>query len=163
MSNVTLIAAISRNGGLGKAGQLLFRLPEDMAFFKAQTLGKVVLMGRQTYESLPPRFRPLPGRINVVLTTNQGYQAPGAVVVHTVAEALAAANGQQLMVAGGAQIYNLLLPFANQLLLTEIDAEADADAFFPAFNLTEWKKTVLSQGKAADTTYTFVQYERQKG
>lgn len=134
MTELVLIAAMGRKRELGANNQLLWHIPEDMAHFKALTLGKPVLMGRKTWDSLPPRFRPLPGRRNLVLT--RGAPLAGAETVRSLDEALQLCAGEpELWVIGGAEVYALALPRATRLELTEVDAAyCNADTFFPALS-----------------------------
>lgn len=139
MPKLHLIAAVTRDGGIGRDNGLLVRLPEDLQRFKRLTLGHPVIMGRLTWESLPPAFRPLPGRLNIVVTRQQGYVAERATVVHSLPEALTAAgDADDAFVIGGAQVYAEALPLADQLDLTEIDATFPADAFFPDWDRRAW-------------------------
>lgn len=144
MTALVLVAAHGRTLELGANKQLLWHLPEDLAHFKALTLGKPVLMGRKTWESLPPRFRPLPGRRNLVLT--RGAALAGAETVRSLDEALAlCASEPELCVIGGAEVYAQALPRAARLELTEIDAEfPQADCFFPPYprpaSLPPWQR-----------------------
>lgn len=134
---ITLIAAMDRNNAIGADNKLLWHLPADMAFFKKMTTGKTVLMGRKTYESLG---RPLPNRRNIVLTRQHGLEIEGCEVVHDMKEVLERFRGEELMVIGGAEIYELALPYADQLLLTEVEANMEgSDAFFPKFDKSEWR------------------------
>jgi dihydrofolate reductase len=149
-----LVAAIGRRGEIGRDGGLLFRLKSDMAHFRALTSGKPVLMGRRTWDSLPRR--PLPGRPNLVVTRNAGLAAPGASVWSHVATAIAAARAmaagsgaEEVCVIGGADIYAACLPFATHLSLTEVEAQAEADAFFPAFDRAQWRE-VSARAVSAD-------------
>lgn len=133
---LVLIAAMARNGVIGGANRLPWQLPEDMQFFKSATLGHAVIMGRKTWESLPPRFRPLPGRRNIVLTRDAGFAAAGAECAASLPDAIARLGGEPLaFVIGGAQVYALALPLAQQLWLTEIERDFDGDARFP-----EWPR-----------------------
>ena len=134
MSLLTLIAGVARGGAIGRGNELLFRLPEDMAHFKALTLGHSVIMGRKTWDSIPARFRPLVGRRNLVLSRQAGLNLEGAEVFASLQAALAScADESEVFVMGGAEIYALALPLADRLELTEFEAEAEAaDAFFPA-------------------------------
>lgn len=126
---IAFVVAHDRDRLIGRDGGLPWRLPDDMRWFREQTLGKPVVMGRKTYESLPPRFRPLPDRHNIILTRDPAYRAPGATVVHSVEEALAAAGDvDEIIIAGGAEIYRLFLPWVDRLYLTEVDAAADVHA-----------------------------------
>lgn len=134
---ISLIVAMDRNRAIGRDGGIPWRLSADMQFFKSVTMGKPIIMGRKTWESLG---RPLPGRHNIVITRNQAYQAEGATVTHSVEEALEAAAGDdEVMVIGGAAIYRLFLPLAQQLYLTRVDAEvSDADTWFPELDESDW-------------------------
>ncbi len=132
---------MDHNRLIGVDGGLPWRLPEDMKHFRRVTMGKPVLMGRVTYESIPPRFRPLPGRTNIVLTRQDSFEAPSCVVVNSLEEALAAAAGEpELMVIGGAQLYEQLLPQAQRLYLTLVDGEFSGDAYFPELDLSQWRE-----------------------
>ena len=136
-----LIYARARNGVIGKDNRLPWHLPEDLAHFKRQTLGAPVIMGRLTWDSLPPRFRPLPGRINVVITRQTGWQAEGAQVAHSLEQALA---------------------LARRVLVTEIDADVEGDAHMPALG-AEWQETAREAHVSADGLgYAFVTYERKR-
>jgi dihydrofolate reductase len=159
---LTLIAAVARNGAIGKNNGLLWRLPEDMQRFKALTVGHTVLMGRKTWESLPPKFRPLPERHNIVVSRNGGYHLSDATVAHSLDEAIAAAGDGQVFVIGGAEIYNQVLTLADRLELTEVDDAPAGDAFFPAVNKQLWQETARQPRPATTTTpaYDFVTYER---
>ncbi len=150
---ISLVVAMAQNGVIGANGRIPWHLPDDLKWFRKVTMGKPVLMGRKTYESIPPRFRPLPGRQNIVLTRQPDYEAPGAQVVHSVADALrAAAGAPELMVAGGAELYRLLLPQADRLFLTLIAADFVGDAFFPAYDAAEWVEQ-WRQEHAADARH----------
>lgn len=157
-----VIAAVARNGAIGKDSRLPWRLPEDMARFKALTLGQAVIMGRKTWESLPARFRPLPGRQNIVVTRQRDYRAEGAIVAHTLDEALAQVDrGRAACVIGGGEMYALALPRATRLELTEIDADFAADAFFPSFDRGQWREAARESHRAENgLAYAFVRYER---
>lgn len=165
MSELVLIAAVAKNGVIGKDNALPWQLPEDLKHFKALTTGHVVIMGRKTWESLPERFRPLPGRLNIVVTRNADYAAPGATVVHSLAEALTFGVGKtapiSLFVIGGAELYAHALPLAQRLELTEIDAEYPGDVRFPDLDRAHWHETQRESGvSAAGLRYAFVRYER---
>jgi dihydrofolate reductase len=134
---IGLIWAQSRNGVIGRDGELPWRIPEDMAHFRALTDGATVVMGRRTWESLPPKFRPLPGRQNVVLSRDRGYDAPGAQVVATLAPALALANGE-CWVIGGAAVYREALAHADRLVITDVDGDYDGDVKAPEIG-AEWQ------------------------
>ena len=133
---VSLIVAMAQNGVIGRGNSLPWHLPEDLKRFKATTMGKPMLMGRKTCESIG---RALPGRLNLVLTRDPRWSAPGVSVVHSVEEALArAGEAEELMVIGGAEIYRLVMPFARRIYLTHVQADVPGDTFFPAFDPTQW-------------------------
>ena len=134
-----LIYARARNGVIGKNNTLPWRLPEDLAHFKATTMGQPVIMGRKTWDSLPPKFRPLPGRLNIVVTRNRDWHAEGAQVAHSVQEALALCSSSTPWVIGGAELYTLALPLAERVVVTEIDADFEGDAFAPPLG-PEWRE-----------------------
>ncbi|MBT0962008.1 dihydrofolate reductase [Denitromonas iodatirespirans] len=158
---IVLIAAVARNGAIGKDNALPWRLKADLAHFKRTTLGHPVVMGRKTWESLG---RPLPGRQNIVISRDPAYVAPGACVAGDLAAAIAACpDDARLFVIGGAQIYALALPQADRLVLTEVDADVDGDAFFPAFDRSAFEETSrLHQPQDADNDHAadFVDYRR---
>ncbi|AEG45268.1 dihydrofolate reductase [Isoptericola variabilis] len=127
---------------IGAGGQIPWRIPEDFAHFRRTTTGHPVVMGRLTWESLPPRFRPLPGRTNVVVTRQADWTAEGAVVAPSLEEGLAAAGyapggAQEVWVIGGAQVYAQALPLADTCVVTEVDLEVEGDAFAPVLGL-DW-------------------------
>jgi dihydrofolate reductase len=127
-----LIYAQSRNGVIGRGGVLPWHLPEDLAHFRRTTLGAPVIMGRRTWESLPPRFRPLPGRKNVVITRDAQWQAAGAHRAASLDEAIAAcADAETAWITGGAEIFKLAMPRADLAVITEIGADYDGDTFAP--------------------------------
>lgn len=130
---LTLVAAVARDGAIGRDNALLWHLPEDLARFKALTLGKPVVMGRRTWDSLPARFRPLPGRRNLVVSRSVRELA-GAEVFASLDAALAACTEAEVCVIGGAELYALALPRADRLALTEVDAAyPEADRHFPTW------------------------------
>ncbi|RJO76434.1 dihydrofolate reductase [Nocardia panacis] len=137
MRTVGLIWAQTPAGVIGFENTIPWRVPEDMAHFKEVTLGHPVVMGRRTWDSLPPRFRPLVGRRNIVVTRQADWSADGAERAGSLAEALALA-GDTAWVAGGGEIYAAAMPFATELLVTEVDAQLDGDAFAPAIG-PEWQ------------------------
>lgn len=161
---LTVIAAVARNGVIGIDNALPWRLPEDLQHFKALTLGHAVIMGRKTWESLPPKFRPLPGRHNIVVTRDAHYRADGASVAHSLDEAvMVAASGDVTpFVIGGAELYRQALPLAGRLELTEIAADFAGDARFPEFDRAAWREVARESGHAAaGFDYAFVSYERR--
>jgi dihydrofolate reductase len=158
--SVSLVAAIARNGVIGRDNGLAWHLSSDLKRFKALTMGKPMLMGRRTWDSIG---RPLPGRRTLVLTRDRGFRAAGAETVHDWAAALAAAAGPELMVVGGAEIYALALPAADRLHLTEVDAEPDGDVRFPDFDRTRFRETFRAGHPAGPRdahAFAFVDWER---
>ncbi|MBP8897558.1 MAG: dihydrofolate reductase [Sulfuritalea sp.] len=158
---LTVIAAVARNGVIGKDNRLPWHLPADLKHFKALTTGHTVIMGRKTWESLPERFRPLPGRQNIVVTRNAGYRAEGAAVVASLPAAVAAAQGDEAFIIGGAELYAAALPLGDRLQLTEIDAAFEGDTHFPAIDARTWRETARETHQdGAGFAYAFVTYER---
>jgi dihydrofolate reductase len=159
---ITLVAAVAEGGGIGLRNQLLFTDKADQQHFRAVTLGKPVLMGRKTWLSLPERFRPLPGRRNVVLTRDASFTAPGAETASSLDAALQLlAGAAEVCVLGGAEVYAQTLPRADELLLTHIGKRLEADAFFPAFDATRFVPVQRREVVAADgTPLAFVSYQR---
>ena len=164
MTVLSLIAAVDAQGGIGLNNRLLVHLPEDLAHFKRNTLGCPVLMGRLTWESLPPAFRPLPGRRNLVLSRKAGFSAPGAEVVNSLEQALhRLSEAPKAFVIGGAQLYALALPLAQELVLTEIEAHFPADAHFPAWNRQDFEETSRTRPQGpSPVPYSFVTYRRRQ-
>jgi dihydrofolate reductase len=158
---LTIIAALDRNGAIGRGGELLWHEREDQKHFRAVTMGSPVIMGRKTWDSLPAKFKPLPGRRNIVVTRNPAWGAEGAEAVASLAAALAlAAGAAKVFVIGGGQLYAAAMPLAHELVLTEIDAAFDgADTFFPSLasaNLVETAREAHTS--ASGTAYAFVTY-----
>lgn len=156
--SVSMIAAVGKNLELGKNNNLIWHFKEDMKFFKDTTIGHTVVMGRKTFESLP---KALPGRKNIVITSNADYQAQGATVVTSVEEALQIADNEEVFVIGGGKIYAEFLPYADKLFLTEIDAEcADADTYFPQFNKSEYIKEIINYYDIDGVEFYHVVYKK---
>ncbi len=160
--DVTLIACVARDGGIGFQNRLLWHHSEDMQRFRLHTVGHTVVMGRCTWESLPPSFKPLPQRDNMVLSRNPVYSAPGARVVASISEALnLVRSGSEFFVIGGGQLYTEMLPMATKLVLTEVDAVFAADAFFPAWNRSEFEVAEREPHRDANgVAFDFVTYRR---
>ncbi len=140
---ISMIAAIGQNREIGKDNDLIWHLPDDMRFFKDTTKNKVVIMGRKNFESLPPKWKPLPNRINLIISRNPDYDAMGCEVFTSLEESLERAQKltqDEIFIIGGGQIYELGLPYANKMYLTEIHESFDADAFFPAWDESIWKE-----------------------
>jgi len=158
MSEVVIIAAVAKNRVIGKDNRLIWNIPEDMARFKALTAGHTVIMGRKTWESLPPRFRPLPGRRNIVVSRQDNYAAPGAEVTDSLENSLKlAATAPTVFVIGGEQIYGQAMALADRLEITEVDLEPEGDAWFPEISPAVWKPAARSEGSG----YAFVSYRKQ--
>ena len=160
---INLIFARARNGVIGKDNQLPWHLPEDLAHFKRTTLGQPVIMGRKTWDSLPPKFRPLPGRTNLVVTRQADWQAAGATVAHSLAQAQALCDpAQEVWVIGGAEIYAQSLPYARKAVITDIDLTVEGgDAFAPQFG-PQWQETSREDHVAAQgLRYSFITLERK--
>ena len=160
---LALIAAHARDRVIGIDNRMPWHLPEDMKFFRETTRGKPVIMGRKTWESLPDAFRPLPGRVNIVVSRNAAYPAVGATVVGSLPDALTAAgNADIVFVMGGAELYRQALPIADRLYLTEIDADFTGDAFFPELAKDDWREAQRNpQVAASGLKFAFVTYERR--
>ena len=141
-ATITLLVAVAENGVIGRAGQLPWHLPADLKRFKSLTMGKPMLMGRRTFESIG---RPLPGRTSLVLTHSARWAAPpGAILVHSVDEALAEARNRgaaELAVIGGAEVFRLALPLARRIDLTRVHAQVSGDVYFPPLDPREWRET----------------------
>lgn len=164
MPSLTLIAAVAANGVIGKDNRLPWHLPEDLGHFKTLTTGHAVIMGRKTWDSLPAKFRPLPNRLNVVVTRDSAFRAdPPAVVVHSLPAALETAGSRDTFVIGGAEIYALALPLADRLELTEVDIAPDGDARFPEFDRSAWQETARARHRSTSgLDFAFVTYQRIK-
>lgn len=160
--SVTIIAAIGKDTrALGKNGDLLWHLPEDMKRFKELTTGHTVIMGRKTWESLPEKFRPLPNRTNIVITRDSSYVVTGATIAHSLPEAIEKARAiehAEIFIIGGAQIYAEALPLANRLYLTLVDSEVQGDVFFPDYS--EFTKELFREEHIGNPSHTFITFER---
>jgi dihydrofolate reductase len=147
---VSLVVAMARNRVIGRNGQMPWRLPEDLAYFKRVTMGHPIVMGRKTYESIG---RPLPGRLNIVVSRNAAFDAPGCRVVPSMEEAYrAAGDADEVSVIGGTSIFDAALPRADVIHLTEVDAEVPGDTWFPAFDRREWQEHEVAR-QAADARH----------
>ena len=163
MSRVSLVVAVSRNGVIGRDGGLPWHLSSDLKLFKAITLGKPIIMGRKTWESLPRK--PLPGRVNIVITRKAGFAGEGAVVVHTVEQALAAAGDvEEVAIIGGGEIYNLFMPIADRIYRTDVDLDVEGDTLFPALPASDWAETsaeAFPQGPNDNASFTLRVFDRK--
>ncbi len=137
--HIVLIAAMTLNRVIGRGGDLPWRTPEELAWFKSQTIGHTVIMGRKTWESLPRKSRPLPTRWNIVVTSQRDYQADGAIVAHSLDEALDMVQpGTSVFVIGGASLYEQALPMADAVLISLVNQLAEGDTYFPKLEDGEW-------------------------
>lgn len=165
---VSMIAAVGRNGAIGADGKLPWRLPTDFAFYKATTMGKPLIAGRKTFESIG---KPLPGRTNIVVTRQKGYAPDGVVVVRSIEEALerardvAASDGvDEVFINGGGELYRQAMPVADRLYITHVDAAPDGDTFFPEIDPSVWAGRVLPDlvpGERDSAGFIVKVYERR--
>lgn len=160
--NLSVIAALADNRVIGVDNRLPWRLPADLQHFKRLTMGKPMIMGRRTWESLPGL---LPGRPHLVVTRDPAYRAEGAQVVHSLQAAFAAcADAQELMLVGGADLYGQAIPLATRLYLTYVHASPAGDAFFPAFDPAQWRELAREEGVQDEKNaipHTFVTLQRR--
>ena len=159
---ISVIVAMSTNRVIGLNNALPWRLSADLKRFKQLTMGHCVLMGRKTYESIG---RPLPGRTIIVLTHQEDFAPPSVLVAHSLDQALAMAIGDELFIAGGEQIYQQTLPLADRLYLTLIDGEFAGDAYFPAYDESNWQLVSEERHEPTDAnpySYRFLVYERKQ-
>ncbi len=165
MSGITMIVAMDKNNVIGKNGDIPWsgRLRGDMRHFKIYTMGKTVVMGRKTYDSIPEKFKPLVGRNNLVLTRDKVWSSHGCTVVHDIEEIFAISATEEICVMGGAEIYRLFLPFANKIILTIVNTCVEnGDTFFPDIE-SGWNRRVLSEQKADDRnqhSFTIFEFTR---
>ncbi len=160
--SISIIAAMAENRAIGMDNKLPWRLPADLRHFKALTVGKPIIMGRKTWESLPGL---LPDRPHIVVTANQQYAAEGCTVVHSIEQAIEAAGDvPEAMIVGGGAFYEQMLPMADRLHLTLVHTEVEGDAFFPEYDPAEWKETSREHCLADEKNpfdYTFITLERE--
>jgi dihydrofolate reductase len=158
-TRIYLVAAVAKNGIIGKCGKLPWHLPEDLQHFKKLTLGHPILMGRRTWESLG---KPLPGRENIVISRQAGFEAPGASVARSVEGAIALCVGEPVaFVIGGADLYAATLPLADGLVLTELDRDYDGDTRFPDWDRKAWRVSQKETHTSREgVRFDFVLYER---
>jgi dihydrofolate reductase len=157
---ISLVVARAANGTIGLSGELPWQLPSDMRHFRELTTGHTVLMGRKTFESLPPRYRPLPGRRNLVLSSSAELELAGAEVFHDLPSALDACE-HECFVIGGAIVYGETLPVAERVYATEIERDFDGDAIFPRLPTSEWRRTEHGERIVEnELAFSFDLYER---
>ena len=163
---LSLIVALAQNGVIGRNNKLPWYLPEDLKYFKRVSMGKPLIMGRKTFESLG---KPLPGRPHIIITRDESYRYEGCHVAHSLKAALTRAEnlllidgGDEALVIGGAEIYALTLPDIDRMYMTEVHGEVDGDAFFPSYDKQAWKEVLredFSAEKPDSYAYSFVVYE----
>lgn len=164
---ISIIAAVAKNGVIGKSNDLPWKLPDDMKYFMETTSGHHVIMGRKNYESLPPKYRPLPNRTNLVITHQKNFRADGCKVIHELNDGIELAGQNQekeLFIIGGAEIYQLALKQTDRLYLTEIDADVSGDTYFPSWNKNEWTEVSRKHHPADQKhnySFDFVIYKRK--
>ncbi len=156
---ITLVAAIAKNNCIGKNGELPWNIPEDMKRMRAITLGKVLIMGRRTWESIPANRRPLPNRTNVVITSDTTYTLPNGVEKYSnVSEAIAAHAQEEIVGFGGERIFTEMMPMADVLEITHVDQTVDGDAFFPVIDPSIWKEVWREDHEG----FSFVRYTKSQ-
>ena len=161
MTRIHMIFARAANGVIGRDNTIPWRLPEDMAHFKRLTTGWPVIMGRKTWDSLPPKFRPLPGRANIVITRQPGWKEAGAETAASLADALAlCAVSEEVWIIGGAQIYAQAMPLAGRIEVTEIAENFEGDAYAPPLG-PEWRETAREDHvSATGMKFSFITYQK---
>lgn len=160
MAHLTLVVAIDANNGIGIDNQLPWHLPEDLAHFKRVTLGRPIVMGRKTFDSIG---RALPGRRNIVVTRNASWSHAGVDTALSLDAALALLDGERASIIGGAQIFNEAVTLADEMIVTHIDHVFDCDTFFPPIDPTVWRETAreVHRAEALGCDYAFVTYQRK--
>ncbi len=165
---IAMIAAVAANRVIGKDNDLVWRLPDDMKFFMQKTTGHHIIMGRKNYESLPQKFRPLPNRINIVMTRKKDLIIPGVHIVNNMEDAIKISqqnDEEEAFIIGGGEIYKLGLTVADTMYITEIKESFDGDAFFPEFDTQQWVETERTPHDKDDRhahTFDFVTYKKKK-
>lgn len=160
---ITIIAAMARNGAIGLDGSMPWHLPAELRHFRETTMGKPIVMGRKTWQSIG---RPLPGRQNIVVTRNVSFRAPGCEIAGSLELAVQAAAGEEVMVIGGGQLYQASLPFSDRMILTVVDCEPEADTWFPAWRKESWRRVSVRTEAADDRNphaYEVFEWVRKAG
>jgi dihydrofolate reductase len=164
--NISIIVAVGSNNAIGKNNTLIWHLPADMKFFKEKTTGHCIITGRKNYESIPDKFRPLSNRTNIVITRQEDYKAPGAIVTVSLEAAMEKARqtgDAEIFIIGGGDIFRQSLHLADTIYLTRIEEAFDADVFFPELDLKQWKEVARVKGVRDEKNkydYTFYTYKR---
>lgn len=160
---ITLIAAMASNRAIGLNGEMPWHLPAELRHFKAVTMGKPIVMGRKTWESIG---RVLPGRQNIVVTRNASFRAPGCDLAGSLEQAISLARGEEVMIIGGGELYRQALPVADRMILTEVDCEPQADTWFPDWDPSQWQEVGVRQEQADEKNpyaYRVVEWVRKNG
>lgn len=164
LSHISIIVAHSRNMVIGRGNDLIWKIPNDQTRFKNITMDHPVVMGRKTWESIPEKFRPLPGRTNFVITRDGSYQAPGATVCRSLEDALKQAKeapgSEEIFIVGGGEIYKQALPLADRLYLTVVDKEVEGDTFFPEYKNIFTKKISEEHKEFEGLKYSYLILEK---
>jgi len=155
---IALIAARAKNGVIGSGGRIPWAIPGEQKRFKELTMGHALIMGRRTYEEIG---RPLPGRLNIVLSRTADFEAPGCLIARSLQQAIGLADGKDIFVAGGAGVYAEALPLAEKLYLTEVELEPEGDTFFPIFDEAGFIRTA-EPTVCGEIPYTYVVYTRKQ-
>nr|AIA17088.1 Dihydrofolate reductase [uncultured bacterium]AIA17503.1 Dihydrofolate reductase [uncultured bacterium]AIA18166.1 Dihydrofolate reductase [uncultured bacterium] len=165
---ISIIVAASENNVIGRNNDLPWYLPLDLKYFKDTTMGHCVVMGRKNFESIPPKYSPLVGRTNIVITRQKDYKANGAVVVNSIEDAIEYARRQsetECFITGGGEIFRQSLQYCDRIYLTRIHAVIEGDVYFPELNMNEWKE-VSRDDRPADEknnySFSFLRFERIK-
>ena len=160
---LSIVVAMGGNRLIGKDNHLPWHLPADLAFFKKLTTGNTILMGRKTFDSIG---RPLPSRRNIIITRNTNIEITGCEVVNSIEEALSLVQGEtEVMVIGGAKLYQQILPIADRLYITQIEGEFDGDAYFPSYNEAEWSQISIDSREPDENNhhkYHFITFDRRR-
>lgn len=159
--NLTIVAAVSENNGIGINNQLPWHLPNDLKFFKKITTGGTIIMGRKTFESIG---KPLPNRENIVVTTQKDFTAEGCIIVHSFDEALKKSTRDNVFIVGGGELFKCTLPLTNTIYLTRVHTVIPADVFFPELTAGEWHSEILESHRPDEKHpfgYTFIKLTRK--
>jgi dihydrofolate reductase len=160
---ITIIAAMGRNRAIGLGGEMPWHLPDELRHFKETTMGKAIVMGRKTWDSIG---RALPGRQNIVVTRNPDFSEPGCEVARSLEQAIGLARGAEVMIIGGGQLYAAALPLADRMVLTEVDCEPAADTWFPEWRQDDWREQELrsrSPDERNPYAYRVIEWLRRRG
>ncbi len=166
---IALIVAMDSDRGIGKNNDLMWHLPKDMKFFKDTTQGQIVVMGRKNYDSIPEKYRPLPNRLNVVLTRNENFDAPNCLVFHSLEECLTHFKEESeriVFIIGGGEIYRMALDsgILDEMYITQVDERYDAETFFPSFEEDKWDREILfdqEKDTQHEAAFTVKKYTRK--